>query len=310
MARGRMFDRAFMKSRKVQGMPRDDRLVYASILPFLDREGRIIAEPLYLKANVFRHSDFTIEEIATAIRTIAAAGLADLYADEDNDAIIQYTRFQDFNTPNSKEAKSDLPGPGDEGAMPCRDPLINNAQAMHVQCTGNASGERNGSRTEVRTEEETPPTPPAPEPQSLAGTGDLPNPDECNNDNALIWWTHYQQHPTGNAIAAHVTRTQLRTRWGPHEAVRLAKLHTPEFVTAAYDQAVRDAQHNVERTFVLILEGAIAPDRRAQPRRKSDARPQTTTHPTHGTVPVIGRVGSEFIVELPDGTSDRVSIAA
>ena len=38
---------------------RDVRSCYASILPSSDREGRVIAEPEYLKGNVFRWSDFT-----------------------------------------------------------------------------------------------------------------------------------------------------------------------------------------------------------------------------------------------------------
>lgn len=151
MARGRMFDRAFMKSRKVQSLIRDHRLVYASIFPFLDREGRINAEPLVLKANVFRHSDFTIEELATAIGAIADVGLVKLYADEDNDAIAEYARFRDFNTPNHKEAKSEFPGPDDSGSVPCRDPLITEARAKHGQSTGNAGGERNVNGTSTLT---------------------------------------------------------------------------------------------------------------------------------------------------------------
>jgi hypothetical protein len=151
MARGRMFDRAFMKSRKVQSLIRDHRLVYASIFPFLDREGRINAEPLVLKANVFRHSDFTIEELAAAVRAIAEVGLVKLYADEDNEAIIEYTRFHDFNTPNRKEAKSEFPGPDDSGSVPCRDPLITEARALPVQSTCNASGERNVNETSTST---------------------------------------------------------------------------------------------------------------------------------------------------------------
>jgi len=142
-----MFDRAFMRSKKVQALIRDHRLAYASILPFLDREGRIIAEPLVLKATVFRHSDFTLPEIASAVRALAGVGLIALYADEDNDAILQYVKFHEFNTPNSKEAKSDLPAPDDAGVMPCRDPSLTDAQATHVQSACNAGGERNGTST-------------------------------------------------------------------------------------------------------------------------------------------------------------------
>jgi len=44
MARGRMIDQHYTKSRKLNGLPRDQRYMYAAILPYLDREGRIIAE--------------------------------------------------------------------------------------------------------------------------------------------------------------------------------------------------------------------------------------------------------------------------
>ena len=142
-----MLDRRFMESKKLQNVTRDARLVYASVLPFLDREGRIIAEPIYLKAIVFRHSDFEPAEIAGTVKQLADAGLVRLYADEDNAAIIEYVDFDRFNSPNAKEAKSDLPGPDDDGSVPCSEPLITGAQAKHVQCTGIASGERNVNGT-------------------------------------------------------------------------------------------------------------------------------------------------------------------
>lgn len=165
MARGRMLDRRFTESKKLQALHRDYRLVYASILPFLDREGRIIAEPIYLKAICFRHTDFEPAEIGAAVHALAEAGLVELYADEDNAAIIQYTGFDRFNSPNAKEAKSDLPGPGGEGVEAVRDPLICAAQhhalAVHVQATGNASGERNVNGTSTTTINDNPPlTPP------------------------------------------------------------------------------------------------------------------------------------------------------
>lgn len=67
MARGRMLDQAFVRSHKLRACSRDARLAYAMILPFLDREGRHVAEPFVLKALVFRWSDFSIEEIAACL---------------------------------------------------------------------------------------------------------------------------------------------------------------------------------------------------------------------------------------------------
>jgi hypothetical protein len=202
MARGRMLDRRFMESKKLQTVPRDARLVYASILPFVDREGRTIAEPLYLKAMVFRHSDFTIEETAAAVRALADAGLVRLYANEDNTAIIEYVDFSKFNSPNAKEAKSDLPGPDEAGAMPCREPLMVDAPAKPVQVTGIASGERNGTSTLTSTfNVNTPPTPPRAvevqpdqtEDEEADASINLANRRRANRNAAALLT---QQHPT------------------------------------------------------------------------------------------------------------------
>lgn len=142
MARGRMIDRHFAKSKKLNSVTRDARLIYATILPFLDREGRHVAEPIVLKANIFRWSDITLNEIAKAIADLAEAGLVNLYADADNAAIIQYTQFDTFNSPNKREAESELPGPDDASAMQCRDESIlaclTGPRETHVQRTGHA----------------------------------------------------------------------------------------------------------------------------------------------------------------------------
>src|SRR5690606_25991725 len=121
---------------------RDARLVYATILPFLDREGRHVAEPFVLKALVFRRSDFTIEELAACLRELWAADLIRVYGDDDNDAILEYVDFARFNKPNAKEAKSAFPGPTDPTAGPCRDQLLLPAPTPHRQPTGDAPVEQ------------------------------------------------------------------------------------------------------------------------------------------------------------------------
>lgn len=124
MARGRMLDEGFLRSRKLNSITRDCRLIYASILIKVDRQGRQIAEPIWQKATTFRHSDFTIEEIAAGMRTLAKVGLIRLYADAENAAIFEIVDFLKYNTPNHKEAASIFPGHEDPKAMPVRDPLL------------------------------------------------------------------------------------------------------------------------------------------------------------------------------------------
>jgi hypothetical protein len=153
-----MIDRSFVKSRKLNALPRDHRLIYASILPFLDRKGRIVAVPIVLMAEVFRWSDFTVDEVAQALASLADAGLIRLYADEDNEAILEYVRFLDFNSPNKNEAKSDLPGPDDDEATELRDasivPFIGRAHAMHVQRTDASRALQMENGTERKRERE------------------------------------------------------------------------------------------------------------------------------------------------------------
>ena len=156
MAHRRMISRAFTKSKKLNAVARDHRLVYASLLPFLDREGRIVAEPHVLKAVVFRKTDFEPAELGEAIAELARVGLVELYADEDNDAIIEFADFHEHNTPNHKEAKSDLPGPTSPDVESCRDPLVprveasgheqDMSEAMPGQCPGNARAKPGQSR--------------------------------------------------------------------------------------------------------------------------------------------------------------------
>lgn len=133
MARGRMLDRAFTKSKKINALHRDHRLAYAMILPYLDKEGRINAENIVLKANVFRWSDYTLDEIAAAVKAIAEVGLARLYADDDNAAILEFTNFLEHNSPNKKEAASEFPSPDSDGVRAVPMQSTGNARAMPVE---------------------------------------------------------------------------------------------------------------------------------------------------------------------------------
>lgn len=129
MARGRMLDQGFVRSHKLRRCSRDARLLYASILPFLDREGRQVAEPVTLKATILRETDFSADEIASLLVELEEAGLVYLYASEDYAAILEYDRFLEFNKPNHKEAKSLYPKRSSKAVRPVRDELL---LAAHV----------------------------------------------------------------------------------------------------------------------------------------------------------------------------------
>jgi hypothetical protein len=138
MARGRMLDKRFTASKKLNAIPREYRYMYAAILPHLDREGRINAQPIYLKANVFLNTDVQIEEIAPALVAMESVGLIDLYGGDDHAAVLAFIGFETFNTPNKREAKSELPPPTGKDVT---DTLILDARHLHVQSTDNAGAD-------------------------------------------------------------------------------------------------------------------------------------------------------------------------
>lgn len=152
MARGRMIDQHYTRSKKLNSLTRDLRYIYAAILPYLDREGRIIAEPRHLDGTVFLKTDVRKDEIADALQEFAAVGLIELYADEDGMAILQYTRFSEFNTPNHREKASELPGPTGERVEVASGTSVNTppgaARATDgLNVNGNVNDNENGNAT-------------------------------------------------------------------------------------------------------------------------------------------------------------------
>ena len=143
MASKRMIDQGFVRSHKLRRCSRDARLLYASLLPFLDREGRSVAEPATLKGTHLRETDFTTTEITDLLLELEGVGLIRLYASDDYAAILEYDRFLEFNKPNHKEAKSIFPKPGSKQAQPVRDELIL-ARAMPGGMPGQDPGQGTG----------------------------------------------------------------------------------------------------------------------------------------------------------------------
>lgn len=139
MARGRMLDQSFTRSKKLNACTRDARLAYACVLPFTDRAGRTCAEPIVLLANVFRHTDYTMDDISACILELRDQGLIRLYADEDNSAILEIVDFHAYNKPNKNEAPTAFADPDGPEAQTLRDTAYltreRDARAMHVQST-------------------------------------------------------------------------------------------------------------------------------------------------------------------------------
>lgn len=136
MAKGRMIDRRFTYSDKLNAVSRDARLFYASILPYLDRDGRTCAEPALLYGKIFRRTDFTLEEVSAYLAELHLEELIVLYH-HDGDDVLEFAEFLEFNSPNARERASEYPAPN--GESPRDETTLHYlARAMHGQCTDNA----------------------------------------------------------------------------------------------------------------------------------------------------------------------------
>lgn len=116
MAEGRMLKKRIAKSKKVAGLKTDrTRTLYFMILPHLDVEGRIEADPNIIKGNVCPYiNTMTLRSIAESLKDMEKVGLIVLY-EVSGEHFLQYTRFSDFqNLQKSREAKSSIPAPAPE----------------------------------------------------------------------------------------------------------------------------------------------------------------------------------------------------
>ena len=336
MASGRFLSRALGGSRKYGALTgwHDGwyaACLYDHLVLHADAYGRVDADPIWINGQVMTRRPVPAERVNEALHELERVGLIALY-EVDGNPYLEIAKFHEHNTLYlEREPQATIPFP--DGTLPPEKPKLgpgekrgntragpehgcfkNSARTVHAQCAHSADkvrGKRSRSEVEVEVEVEekkTPPTPPQPEP--LSPQGELPNPADLNSGNTTIWWMQYGMHPTGSEIAARVTKNQLRITWGPHEAVRLAKLRTPEFVRRAWEQAERDANRNPQRVFALIIEGSIAPTwKQPKPKNGLDLG-SPATHPTHGQVTIAGHIPGGYLITLPTGETIRTEAAA
>lgn len=125
MAEKRFIGRRIVESDKIRRLALDDNLLattlYAFLLPYLDKSGRMNANPLLLGA-MFEGYPWSVGQLEQAIHDLADVGLLHLYSNGKYGHIIQYKKFHTkqggFNTPHDKEPASELPGPEDKGSTP------------------------------------------------------------------------------------------------------------------------------------------------------------------------------------------------
>lgn len=87
------------------------RLLYLMMLPHLDIEGRLDADPKIIKGIVTPLLKFSSKTILASLVDLHEVGLICLYGNE-NDTYLEYYRFADFqNLRTDREAASEIPSP-------------------------------------------------------------------------------------------------------------------------------------------------------------------------------------------------------
>lgn len=115
MADGRMLKKAISDSRRLAELESDtNRLLYTWMIPHLDVEGRITADPDLFKGKVApRLKNVTPEKVVSALDDMARVGLILLY-EVDGDKYLELYNFHKHNkVREDREGKSLIPPPTD-----------------------------------------------------------------------------------------------------------------------------------------------------------------------------------------------------
>jgi hypothetical protein len=116
MADGRILSKRVTRSDKVASLSSDTaRMIYSWLIPYLDVEGRIEADPRLLKADIAPLLDhITPEVINNVLQELHTIGLIVLYcAPDGSKRYLQLTRFEENqkNLRKDREAPSRIPAP-------------------------------------------------------------------------------------------------------------------------------------------------------------------------------------------------------
>jgi len=115
MAEGRMLKKEISDSKKLGRLKSDrPRVLYFMMLPHLDRDGRLKADPCQIKGQICTMLHYSANSIQKALEQLNEVGLLVLYKAEGKQ-YVQYTRFNDFQTFNyDRESESKIPAPTHE----------------------------------------------------------------------------------------------------------------------------------------------------------------------------------------------------
>lgn len=116
MARGRVIDRRIHSHVKLGKLALGVRYLFQGLIIHSDDEGRMKADPLFLKAAIFPYDlDLTAEMVRSWRDQLAAGGFITLYAKEGDEYLQSptWTKWQPLR--NDRIRPSDLPSPKDAG---------------------------------------------------------------------------------------------------------------------------------------------------------------------------------------------------
>ena len=120
-----MLKKEISDSKKLGKLTSDrPRVLYLMMLPHLDRDGRLKADPYQIKGQVCTMLTYSVTSIQKALEQLHGAGLLVLYQ-VDGEQYVEYTRFNDFQAFNyDRESKSKIPAPTlDNSGVVRRTPL-------------------------------------------------------------------------------------------------------------------------------------------------------------------------------------------
>lgn len=118
MAKGRFISKSIGHSREIAALPDDTaRMVFAFMLPYLDVEGRIDADPVYLTGVCLSRLKIPPETIARALVAMHQVGLIELY-EEYGLPYVQFINFEKHQQGLRKDRENESALPPPSGHFP------------------------------------------------------------------------------------------------------------------------------------------------------------------------------------------------
>jgi len=129
MPRGRIIDKRISRSEKFAALRFErSRTLYCIMLPHLDVQGRLWADPKEIKLDVCPLLSWSPGQIIDSLEDLSNAGLVLLYEDpKHKQPVLQYKAFHTFNKPRTRdEAPSKFsPPPAEHQGHPSSTPVLN-----------------------------------------------------------------------------------------------------------------------------------------------------------------------------------------